>query len=632
MAKFKFKDEKETLQLKQETRFNKQERESINKLDAKFDENALAYEDMLSKMTAEERQAAMAEAKARLEEGYNDQLTRARGDAPLSDRQKKKILSQARDMANTTSKRVGEMRKKVDDFAKKHAETTKLNTSSIALYGLNNYKVDADASDEVKDKVKTLKKTAPKIYERYVRYANLYKHLHLSTRKDAGLIKFVIHELNVAKEEWLSVNKKIEKYAPVAISDKNVASVAVADEREDRRPALSTEFLMLDEEKWDDEREIAIKDNGDSFADEELVTGEIKNSLEKKDIDWDRDIEAEIRDVEGEKESKEAELKALNEGLKEKEASKDQRKQIKGLEKDIRDLERKINDLKIESYTKSAMQNIIDATPGPKPTMKEIEKTINNYLKEIGKNAEIKFRAKTKAVIGILNGCAICGNQGVYKDLLHMMYSQNTEIEPMGNLTFGYLGSKDVDGYIGKDGAGEGLLGNYGHVAIKLNKNKVKHRTGFLVGNSKENYSKQRSRGLDKPDILAAGGDLAALYERAKKIAAGEKMLSPEQEAKLIDGAYPYFECQIVGRVSSREIEEITYNMPVELPQDFESLKRIINSGAYDDLKDLYKQVNLINKHPDSYDRDGEQPLKLSVWGTNGVEIGYHELKVIFES
>lgn len=603
MSNFTFKNkEKMQLESDQSENFSEKQLSTITQLDEQFDENAYVYQEELAQMTPEEKVSA----KAAMEKGYYKQLRQGKSDAALSDRQKNKLQSQARDMVKSSGERVAKFRKKVDELANKIASSNKIDKSSITLEALENYEIPKNASKDTKKQIKILRKAAPKIFGRLREYEDLYENLQSDEKQDKGLIKFVASELENARAEWRLMQKRINESVPTEVKH---TSYKDANERVASHGALDDTFVTIDLDKFDDER-VVRKDYKHKPVNKQLIEAEIKKSLEKKEINWDRDIQAEIKEAE-------ATLEKLKEDAD---------------VKTIRDQKRLVNDLKIEEYTKSKMQEIIEESDDPNLTFKDIERTVTNYLKEVTKNCEVKFRAKPLGVKHILNGCSMSGEADEYEDLFHKMYSPNANVSTRGNLTFGYLGGKDVSGFIGKTKLGEGLLYRYGNVAIKLNKEKVRNRCGFLAGNSRYNYSKQRGRSIDNPDILSAGSLLGKLYERAKDIEQGGKMMSVEQEATLLDKDYPYFECQIVGSITASDVEELQFSMDY-LPRNVEELKKELREGDKSQaLWDLFKQVNTINKEATIYNREGMKPLKLSVWGGNGVEVTYDELKMIFQS
>lgn len=603
MSNFIFKDkEKMQIEKKQRRELTEGQLRTITKLDEQFDENAYAYQEELAEMNAEER----ANAKAAMEEGYYKQLRQGKSDAALSDRQKNKLQSQSKDMVKDSGKKVAEFRKKVDALAKKMATSDNIDKSSVTLSGLENYVIPKDASKDTKNQIKILRKSAPKIFGRLREYENLYEKLQSDTLEEKGLVKFVASELENVRAEWRLMQKRIYESIPTEVK---LFSSQDTSERYDAREALTDTYVTIDLKTFDKDHVIENDDTHEP-VNEEVIESEIKKSLEKKEVNWDRDIQAEI---------------------KEAEAALEKLKKENGDAKAINDQEKLVNDLKVEEFTKDEMRKIIDNSHDPNLTMKEIERTVTNYLKEITKNCEIKFRAKPLGVKHILNSCAMSADEPVYKELLHKMYSPNANINPRGNLTFGYLGGKDVHGYIGKKVALSGTLGDYGHVALKLNKEKVKNRCGFIAGNSKQNYAKQKARSIEHPDILGTGHVLPKLYERAKAIEKGAKMMSPEQEAVSLD-FYPYFECQVVGSITAADVDEIQFTMS-ELPRNIDELKAELLEGPKSQaLWDLFKQVNTINSDPNLYNRSGMKPLKITVWGCNDVEVTFEELKMIYQS
>ena len=590
------------------------DKRTIAQLNEQFDINAYRYQEFLkTPMSSEEKEAA----KTKLVSGYDQQLVKEHGDAKMKERTRNQIASKAKTMADTTSQRLQDMRAKVKKLAEQVADTTHLDYASVTLTGLAAYKLPKKATAAHKRAIKAVKKTAPEVFKKFRRMENLYQYLQ-SEKQDVTFLQFVAGEVETSRAEWQMQVKLIEEYAAPEISENQIADEVSANDRSCLKDVFKNEFIVIDQEAWKKERTVL---GGKGTVDGTAIQSQIDESLRKREIDWDRDIAGELREAQATLDKMREEQPVQQEGQSEAQVEEERRRRI-NLQ------ERKVNDLQIESYVKSSMQNLIErSTANPKPTMKEIEKTVVDYLKEIGKKADIRFRVGPNAAIGILNGCAVSSPCDEYKDLMKKYYLPHGGAMPMGNLTFVYMAGKNADEYQGKNDY-QPIVGGYGSVAIKLNKEKVKHRCGVIAGNSLYNYDKQKARSLENPDILGVGMNLSEIYERATAIKAGKKMLSAEQEANFLSAPYKYFEGEVVGRVAAQDIDELTFHAHWDLPRDLAGLRE--EFADMEELKKLYQQVNLVNKEPKKYDRVGMPPLQLTVWGKNGVTVTYHELKLIF--
>ena len=361
---------------------------------------------------------------------------------------------------------------------------------------------------------------------------------------------------------------------------------------------------------------VFILDRSGSMAGLELDTiGGFNSMIEKHTIDWDKSIEQVIAQYE-------AEIKSY-EG---KEDSKSKR-MVSGLRK-------KIGDMEVERYIRPKVYELVEKKrkEGIEITPKQVEEKINKYLETVANKASLRFRASAESTGYILTGRNVCAEVKEYNELRKKMYDPMDLIPTTrGNITFGYLGGNSATECVGYLNPEMDKLQNYGSISIKLRRDKVKDRTGFVCGNSLYNYDRERARSIEHPDILAVDGSLEKVYERAVQLDKnGGEMFSAEQEAlETINDrtGLIYFEAQYLGKVGAAEIEELTYIYKGDMT---DKVNGIIEDTGF---INLYNDVKMINSNPSDYEREeGAPEIKISVWDSFGHEMSWEDVKFKMEA
>ena len=144
-----------------------------------------------------------------------------------------------------------------------------------------------------------------------------------------------------------------------------------------------------------------------------------------------------------------------------------------------------------------------------------------------------------------------------------------------------------------------------------------------------------------KPDLSGCGDNLYDMYRRAKKLSENDwkDLKSPEQEALevITDKDFQkYFEAQFHGQVGASEMEELTMVMSKKGKSnemwDFSNIKDLENIKNDPEVRKIYDAVNIVNKNPAEYGRTAEDgELKLTLWDCRGNTVTFDDLKFIME-
>jgi len=602
---------------KSEAFYQNQEASLENFQNTVVEEDQVILKAELSEMTEEAKQAAYLDK-------YNEQIVGNKMNA--KDREAKKLRKKARTMASTAKKRTAELYKKIDQKASEIAQASGLNMENITLERLNSYKLtkaQIKADPKIKKNFETLKKQAPPIYQRYCKMENLYIDMINADTKNNDLLQLVYKQLQDASMEWQHVKEKIDSICitqPI-ISEERKQQFENEREHLDNNPVFSHLSISKDDQK-------KLKHDYEKEKSEGYYEKEIKNSLKKHTIDWNKNDDTIRKEMES--------LKAtIDNKQKEFDSEKDQ-KEAEKKEREIAYLRKDLHDYEIEMFVRKSVNKIVETE---QVTPQKVEERITRYLKKIAENAEFRFRANEEVSYMIMQNRSICGGSDDYKQMNSSMYmpfsSKKMDYSLRGNLTYGYLGGKNEKEFVGLGNEVKDQVDMYGHVSLKLNKEKMKNRTAFVVGNSLHNYDVLSGRSIDDPDLLAVGENFDSVYKRAKELEEnGWKMDSAEQEARRVvtsdGGRMRYFEAHYLGRVSAREIDEVTYTYRGAFP-NIERLKGELAENA--ELKKLYELIQVINEIPQKYGRDKNDPkIKMTVWDANGNALSSGDLDYIFNS
>lgn len=636
MPEFEFK-KKEKTEFKQSQEISEKQMTGLVALDNEYDVNAFAYENALSQMSEEEKEAA----RIKLEEGYNAEMLQAKKDQAVSDREKKNIRKKAAAKSKNTAKRTKAFRQKMNAFMSEQAKSAGYVGNSLTLSGLESLKADKTMSKEKKANLATLKKNAPLLYGRLKSMETMLENMrNAQSGGDTGMLSFLEAEYRETQRQWEEMEHKISQMMPVTLPEESTVQSKLTFHSQNYE-VNECLFADLNVEEYRHGKPMTLNEDDCSLTDP--INTEIEKNLQKKEFNWERDIQKEfdesnvektkLHDVYKKNQKEYDELEKRRRQLTDPEYKRFRElgKIVSDGKEAFRNAEKKAKDLEVEVHVKKQMQQIIDESPEPKPTFADIEKTVNSYLKKVADSAELRFRASPGGVVGILQGRSMCNASDDYNEMVHSMYSPNTQLTVKSNLTFGYLGGGNAKEYVGNGNGGKNdILARYGKVSLRLNKDKMKNRTAFVVGNSYGNYQTERGRSLNHPDILSAGTYLQDTYKRAKEVEQGAKLESAEREAvKNGCGGNYYFECHYLGRISAQEIDEVTLVLDGQkLNMKPEVLREEFKNNQ--NLKDMYDQVNIVNSHLKDYGREDGNPIKLTVWDNAGNSLSFNDIKSIF--
>ncbi len=476
--------------------------------------------------------------------------------------------------------------------------------SNYTIFKLNSFnkkKIKGMSPEDVK-KMETLKKQAPKVYERLLKLEHVSVLLAGKGAQYKELFDFAERELAQARNEWAHV----EDMANLVTYTPTINKETERQQLEDKRKEV---------EKGDKHKRDKYTELDQTYKDE------LAENL--KPID-------------------------------------------NNLELDLNDMKNKLilTEKEQMDYVLTKQMQIIKERD-PKATPETVKAVVKEYLKKIADASELRFRVGASTAPLILNSryrSAYDSKSGKYKSLMEKQFSENTKLKTYEAFSFGILGgknAKEFSGYGSSDACRQ-----YGTVSIKLKKDKMAGRATFTCGNSMGSitddnlymknlsfYDVKHARSVHGDiDISCCGENLSAIYFRAKNLKENgyKDIKSAEQEAlKVIGdrGVQMYFEAQLHGQVGAAEIDELTIvmsrkgqkkgrieddeNAPKWDFSKMEDLEAIKNDP---DVKNVYDAVNIVNKNAAEYGRtpeDGE--MKVTLWDCYGHTITFDDLKFIME-
>ncbi len=533
--------------------------------------------------------------------------TQRQRDSRASDREIRKRAEKK----TSSAIKLRKMLQELGNTGKSFDEIIKTNYTIFRINSFNK-KNNPDMPEEDVKKYQTLKKQAPKVYERLLKLEHVMNILVLKDQKYQQLYQFAQMELNQARNEWEYVQHMANRI--------------------NYKPTINKEA----------ER---------------------------------RQLEARRKDVPKGEKHKRDKYTELDEAYKNelKENLKVDRGNPKfNLEADLDKLKKRgyLDDQAEMDFILTQQMNLIKKSD-PEATPEKVQAVVTEYLKKLAEKSELRFRVHTKSVESILNTryrSAYGGKGGKYQSLMEKQFSKNTSLKTHEAFSFGILGGKNA-----KEFSGFGSFDacrQFGKVSMRLNKEKMRGRATFTCGNSMGSieddkipgmhsvnfYNIKRARSVyDDIDISNCGNNLASIYFRARNLKENDykDLQSAEQEAlKVIHdrGNQMYFECQFHGQVGPAEIDELTIVMSNKIESksamtealkqrdmsvpmwDFSKMEDLDELKKSPDIKSVYDTVNIINKHPEEYGRDPQgEEMKVTVWDCYGHTISFDDLKFIME-
>ncbi len=554
------------------------------------------------------------EVKDKYQEKY-ESIVRQR-DASASDRD-------VREKAESKTKTAMDLHKKLQELCGSLKGFKDIVNLNYTVQLIKSYSTKRHVALEKNDskKLSTLKKKAPAIYERYLKLEHVEKMLKVRKNDYPDLYEFAQQDLQRAKSEWqhteeMAARLVVEKpQGPVKQKkEKKIApKIDKAKEKKQLQTYKSLHNRFVADTKNDDNDTVLDQDYKD----------ELEENLKQKTMDWSI--------------LEDKEFNAL-------------KKKVSVYEPDPEDA---------MNYVLAFQMKKILADPANKGvTPQQVEKTVNEYLKRMIEKSAFQARIKMDYIIPVLN-TRYFSNSGIgaYNKLMKKQYSENTSKTAHQCLSFGSLGADDAKGILVGAG-GSDPVSMYGNITIRLNKEKMKGRVTFVCGNSKgevnstnaglggdvtlDFYDVKHGRAayIDEkaghaPDITACGMNLEKIYKRAKELEARnwEGLQDGGREAVTTITDKPqcsYFETHYHGNVGVAELDEVTFilnrGMPINLAKANEyTLEKNIEQD--EDLRELYDYINIVNKNPKIYGREGMDDLKLTVWDTYGNTMSFEDIK-----
>lgn len=471
-------------------------------------------------------------------------------------------------------------------------EIIKSDYTIIRLNGFNKKKNPGMSPADIK-KYETLKKRAPKVYERLLKLEHVNVLLAGKEGQYPELCQFAQTELQQAQNEWVHVQSMAEGMTYKPTINKEAEKRQLADRRKPVEPG--------EEQKKDKVTEL-----------DEAYKTELRENLKPRDPNLELNI-----DTSGKKYY--------------------------------------FGDEAID-YTLTLQMNKIKERD-PSATPKEVKAVVTEYLKKLAESSELRFRVNPNAAVSILNSryrsSKQKGKANNYTSFINQQFSTTTKLKSYEAISFGILGGKNAKEFSGIGGTD--ACRQYGTVSIKLKKDKMRGRATFTCGNSQGTkstpelpqpgisfYEMKRARDVfGEPDISNCGDNLADIYFRAKELKENgyKDIKSAEQEALHVISDRPkqkYFEVQFHGQVGASEIEELTVMMSVKEGNkgnwDLSNLQDLEEIKQDPDVRKVYDAVNIVNAHPEEYGRTAEDgEMKVTLWDCHGNTLTFDDLKFIME-
>ncbi len=494
------------------------------------------------------------------------------------------------------------MRKKLQELCASSGDFKDVVDSNFTIYRINSFKKKNNPTMSAEDekKVKALKKQAPKVYTRYLQLTRAFNMLTSNREKYPELYSYAERELDQATREWEYVQQMSQMVKFTPIIDSKKEAAQLK-----ARAAVHGK-----------DRKVTL---------DETYKKDLAEHLKPKNIKWNIDYKTQKNNI------------MLQEKYHMDIVLAEQ------MDKIIKEEKEANNDVSIE----------------------QVEELVNEYLAKVADSSALRIRVSAGAVAPILNSRYHSSKDDQQSDyysyMQKMQFSWKSKEKTYNTFSFGILGSKDAKGFSGNGSTD--TCSQYGNVSLRLNKEKMRGRATFMVGNSMGNlpklgynfYNIKHGRSVFtengvKPDIAACGANLYRTYKRAKALKANnwKDLLSPEKEAlevakdKKYKDAYiqQYFEAQFHGQVGPGEVDEVTMIMSkkdsdskVDNAQwDFSKKEDLMALKKNKSVRDIYDTVNIINKNPKAYDRVGMEEMKVTLWDCHGNTLSYDDLKFIMES
>ena len=522
-------------------------------------------------------------------------ITQRKRDPHASDRE----IRRRAEKKSSSAVKLRKMLQELGNTGRSFDEIIKSNYTIFRLNSFNKKKIKGMSDDDIK-KMETLKKQAPKVYERKLKLEHVNVLLTGKEDQYRELFQFLQRELIQASNEWEHVE--------------NMANQVTYT------PSINKETERLQLENKRKEVEKGEQHKKDKYTElDQAYKDELAEHLKPIDNDLELDLNAMKR-------------KAF---LSEKE--------------------------QMDYVLTEQMQIIKEKDPSATP--QGVKTIVKEYLKKLADASELRFRVHANAVTSILNSryrSAYDGKSGKYASLMEKQFSQNTKLKTYEAFSFGILGGKNAKEF---SGFGKGdACEQFGTVSFKLKKDKMAGRATFTCGNSMGQikdedlymkslsfYDVKHARSVHGDiDIAGCGANLSAIYFRAKALKENDykDIQSAEQEALTVigdRGIQKYFEAQLHGQVGAAEIDELTIVMSnkekkkreddEETPKwnfsKMEDLEAIKNNP---DVKQIYDAVNIVNKNAEEYGRKPEDgDIKVTLWDCYGHTVTFEDLKFIME-
>ena len=498
-----------------------------------------------------------------------------------------------RERAEKKASKAVKLRKKLQELCELGRSFDEVVNSNFTIYRLKSFnkKKKHGLSDADAKKMETLKKQAPKAYERLLKLEHALTLLEGHQEQYGELYEFAQREKQQAQNEWNYIENmaNMVNYQPAI--DKKAERAQLAQRR---KPAETSGKYAKDKETELDE----------------AYKKDLQENLKPVKVNLNADTEA-------------TENKMIHEAQEQ-----------------------------MDYVLTKQMEKIKSVDPDATP--EKVKALVCEYLKKLKDSAVLRFRIGSGVAESIMNTRyhSSYKNFENYKSLIAKQFSTNTKLKTFEAISFGILGAnsaKEFSGYGSTDSCAQ-----YGKVSVKVNKEKMRGRATYTCGNSLGSYTspkflypfsfydiKKARDVFGEPELANCGANLADMYFRAKQLKENDwkDIKSAEQEALQVisDRAQQkYFEVQYHGQLGAAEIEEMTVILSrcESDPHDWdfskkEDLEAVKNNT---DVKKVYDAVNIVNANPTEYGRTAEDgDIKVTVWDCHGNTISYDDLKFIME-
>lgn len=255
----------------------------------------------------------------------------------------------------------------------------------------------------------------------------------------------------------------------------------------------------------------------------------------------------------------------------------------------------------------------------------KVQQTILDYLKAMTANVDFRMKMSMGAFKAIALDRYKCkSGSEAYNEFVSKHFSANPGEDASGLIGFGYMGNgPTVDVTQRYDSTAL-----YGSLTVTYRKNRVKDRTTFVLGNSRDRYDNMRARSVNNPDLLMCADEMENVYRRASRVMSGEaQLMTVEEESHHWGRSFNYAECQYHGRLSAGDIEKVSIRIEAKLSglsdEEIVSLLRKKTEyrlgGAPGKFSELYEVVKVMNHNPNECETEAGAPIDIEACFDDGV-------------